>query len=185
MNRFQRLLLWWSTALTTVTGVIYAWMKYLMEPVNEWAAINHPLQPLVLKLHILVAPLMVFAVGMVTVNHIWSLYRSGLPRGRRTGIVTGATFGPLVLTGYLIQGVTWPLLLAILAWTHLGLGVVVAAAFVGHRVAVQLGLRRRPRELRVVRDAPSGSVRGVRATARSQSRPDEAMVRRLAGPGGA
>jgi hypothetical protein len=150
VNRFQRHLLWWSTALTALTGAVYAWMQHLMEPVGQWAVINHPLQPLVLKLHILVAPVMVFAVGMVAVNHIWALYRSGLPRGRATGIWTAAVFGPLVLSGYLIQAVTWPTVLAMLSWTHLLLGVVAGGALVGHRVAVARGLRRRKGALRVV-----------------------------------
>jgi hypothetical protein len=154
VNRFQRRLLWWSTVLTALTGGVYAWMKHLLEPLNEWAVINHPLQPLVLKLHILVAPVMVFAVGLVAVNHIWSLWRAGLPRGRQTGIWTALSFGPLVFSGYLIQAVTWPLLLAVLAWTHLGLGVAVTAVFVGHRVAVARGLRKRERALRVLTVAP-------------------------------
>ncbi|MDT8340692.1 MAG: hypothetical protein RQ751_04195 [Longimicrobiales bacterium] len=153
MNRFQRRLLWWSTLLTAATGGVYAWMKHLMEPVDEWAVINHPLQPWVLKLHILVAPVMVFAVGMVTVTHVWPLLKAGLPRGRWTGIGTAATFGPLVLTGYLVQVVTWPRPLAILAWNHLGLGILVTAAFLGHRAAVVRGLRRRKGALSVLPSA--------------------------------
>jgi hypothetical protein len=150
VNRFQRRLLWWSSGLTALTGGVYAWMQHLLEPVNEWAVINHPLQPLVLKLHILVAPVMVFAVGMVAVNHIWALHRSGLPRGRATGIWTAAVFGPLVLSGYLIQAVTWATLLGILAWTHLVLGVLAGGALLGHRVAVARGLRARKGALRVL-----------------------------------
>lgn len=158
MNRFQRSLLWWSTLLTALTGGVYAWMKHLMDPVNEWAVINHPLQPWVLKAHILVAPVMVFAVGLVTMSHIWPLFRSGLPRGRQTGIWTAATFGPLVLSGYLIQAITLPVLLAVVSWTHLGLGVVVTAAFVGHRVAVGRRLRQRRGSLQVLAVTPTAEA---------------------------
>lgn len=167
MNRFQRRLLWWSTALTAASGVVYAWMKHLLEPLNEWAVINHPLQPLVLKLHIVVAPVMVFAVGLVAVNHIWALWRAGLPRGRQTGMWTAAIFGPLVFTGYLIQAVTWPLPLALLAWSHLGLGILVTGTFVGHRVAVARGLRRRRRSLTVLSMEPATGPAGTRAAAPS------------------
>lgn len=153
MNRFQRRLLWWSTLLTALTGGVYAYMKHLMEPLNEWAVINHPLQPWVLKAHILVAPVMVFAVGLVTMSHIWPLLKSGLPKGRQTGIWTAATFGPLVFTGYLIQAVTIPVLLAVVSWTHLGLGAVVTAALLGHRVAVARGIRQRRGQLKVLRMA--------------------------------
>ncbi|HSG49869.1 MAG TPA: hypothetical protein VLA43_18745 [Longimicrobiales bacterium] len=158
MNRFQRRLLWWSTLLTALTGGVYAYMKHLMAPMNEWAVINHPLQPWVLKAHILVAPVMVFAVGLVTMSHIWPLLRSGLPRGRQTGIWTAATFGPLVFTGYLIQAVTLPVLLAVVSWTHLGLGAVVTAAFLGHRVAVARGIRERRGQLKVLRVAADTSA---------------------------
>lgn len=161
MNRFQRRLLWWSTLLTALTGGVYAWMKHMMEPVDEWAVINHPLQPWVLKAHILVAPVMVFAVGLVTMSHIWPLLKSGLPRGRQTGIWTAATFGPLVLTGYLIQAITIPLPLAVVSWTHLALGVVVTAAFLGHRVAVGRRIRQRKGALQVLKVATGSAAGGT------------------------
>lgn len=154
MNRFQRYLLWGSTASTALTGVVYAWMEHLMEPVGEWAVINHPLQPWVLKAHIVVAPVMVFAIGLVTVNHIWALYRVGLPRGRRTGRWATLGFVPLVFSGTLIQAVTWPLVLAVLAWLHLGLGILWTLALVGHRQAVRQGIRRRKRTLEVLPTRP-------------------------------
>lgn len=46
--------------------MVYWWMKNRMEPLDAWAAINHPLQPWMLKAHILVAPLMVFAPLIVS-----------------------------------------------------------------------------------------------------------------------
>lgn len=158
MSRVPRLLLWGSTLLTALTGLVYAWMKHLLEPVNEWAVINHPFQPWVLKLHILVAPVMVFAVGMGTMSHIWPLMRSGLPRGRLTGVWTAAAFGPLVFTGYVIQAVTIPALLAALGWAHLGLGVLVTSAFLGHRVAVSRRIRQPRGSLRVLKVAATAAV---------------------------
>ena len=153
MNRLQRQLLWWSTALTFLTGAVYGWMKYVLEPMDEWAVINHPLQPLVLKLHIVVAPAMVFAVGMVALSHIWPLWRSGLPRGRTTGVWTASIFGPLVLSGSLIQAVTAPVWLTVVIWIHVTLGILCTGLFLGHRVMVRRGLRRRKGSLNVIRDA--------------------------------
>ena len=153
MNRLQRHVLWWSTGLTFLTGAVYGWMKYMLEPLDEWAVINHPLQPLVLKLHIVVAPTMVFAVGMVALSHIWPLWRSGLPRGRTTGIWTALTFGPLVLTGSLIQSVTAPGWLTVVTWVHVTLGLLCAGLFAGHRVMVRRGIRRRKGTLDVIRES--------------------------------
>jgi hypothetical protein len=72
-------------------------MQHLMEPVNEWAVINHPLQPLVLKLHILVAPVMVFAVGMVAVNHMAVTWATLLGILAWTHLVLGVLAGGALL----------------------------------------------------------------------------------------
>lgn len=133
MNPFRRRALWLSTLGTAITGLIYFGMRQFLEPVNEWAVIHHPLEPWVLKAHILVAPVMVFSVGMVAWDHIWGHLRSGLPTGRKGGIVVTAVFGPLVLTGYLIQAVTHPGVLAGLSWSHLGLGIICFAFLASHR----------------------------------------------------
>lgn len=150
MNRFQRLFLWWSSATTAVSGLSYGWMKYLLKPAQPWAAVNHPLEPWMLKLHILTAPLMIFSVGLIASNHIWRHWKSRLPTGRRTGVLTGAAFGPLVLTGYLIQAVTVPWALEGLTWIHVGLGLSCTAGLFMHRLFVRRRRAPRPGRLPVV-----------------------------------
>lgn len=142
MTRFQRWLLYCSTAVAAVSGVVYFWMKRFMTPVDPWAVINHPLEPWALKVHILSAPVMLFAVGLITTQHIWRSLKSSLPTGRRSGLVATVGFAPLVVTGYLIQVVTSPLVLEILAWTHLTLGLAFAWALASHRRVL------RPRRLK-------------------------------------
>lgn len=153
MNPFRRRLLWVSTLVTAITGVVYWWMATFLEPVSEWAVINHPLQPWMLKAHILAAPVMLFAVGMITWDHIWRHIRSGLPRGRKSGLVITAVFGPLVLTGYLLQTVTGEGVTALLSWSHLVLGTV-CTLFIGTHRRVLRGDRklRRRSSLPVVRE---------------------------------
>ncbi len=132
MKPFQRRLLLVSSLLTGLTGLVYWWMKYRMEPMNEWSAINHPLQPWALKAHILVAPVMVFALGLVASDHIWRHLRSaGVPR-RRTGLTLTIVLIPMVFSGYLIQAVTHPGWLAALAWVHLVTGSVYLVGILLH-----------------------------------------------------
>lgn len=123
--------------LTGVTGLVYWWMDRFMEPVGEFAVINHPLQPWVLKAHIVVAPLLVFAVGVIWTSHIWKHVRTSVRRARKSGLVTLALIAPMVLSGYLIQAVTTPWLLTVLAWIHLVGGGAYLVLLAGHKVAVR------------------------------------------------
>lgn len=143
MTRFERWLVWGSTAAVSLTGFVYAAMKYLMQPADEFAVVNHPLQPLVLKLHIITAPVLVFAIGMIALRHIWPHFRAGVKYARRSGIATAAVIAPMVLTGYLVQAVTHVPLLTALAWSHLALGTVFALGAAAH-----VAVTRRPRQRR-------------------------------------
>jgi hypothetical protein len=133
MTRFQRWLLYGSTIATAASGITYFAMKHFLEPSDPWAVINHPLEPWALKAHILIAPLMLFAVGLITTQHIWRSLKSSLPTGRHSGRTAAYVFGPLVFSGYLIQSLTSPLTLEVLAWAHLALGIVGAGAIWVHR----------------------------------------------------
>lgn len=145
MNAFRRWLVWSSSLLTGVTGVVYWWMKNRMEPMDAWAAINHPLQPWVLKAHILVAPVMIFAVGLITADHIWRHYRQGVKAGRRSGLTAMYVFVPMVVSGYLIQAVTHAGWLEALAWTHVGTGAAYLVGLGAHARVCRLVLARRAR----------------------------------------
>lgn len=136
MNAFEKWSIWVTSLLTAVTGIGYAWTKYLVEPANAWDAVNHPLQPWLLKAHILVAPLLVFAVGLVTMRHIWLHYRLGVRKGRRSGITAALALAPMVVTGYLIQAVTHAGWLRALVVAHLVTGGLYLAGLGLHQVFV-------------------------------------------------
>jgi hypothetical protein len=139
MSRTERLLLDVANLLVVGTGVVYAWMKYMMESADEWAVVNHPWQPHVQHLHVLAAPLLVFVGGVFWKHHVLKRYRDNGSGGRWTGLALALQFIPMVLSGYLIQisvseawRTTW-------VWVHLitsGLWVVMALA---HRVRVSGG----------------------------------------------
>ena len=132
MSPFQKWLLLGSSAATGLTGVVYAWMKYLLEPTEPWAVINHPWEPWMLKAHILVAPVLVFAVGLIATDHIWKHYRLRVRARRRSGLALLWVAVPMVLTGYLIQAVTAAGWLTALVWAHLITGAIYLVALGVH-----------------------------------------------------
>ena len=92
-----------SALLVGGTGVVYGWMRYFAEPADEFAVVNHPWQPQVHNLHVLTAPLIVFAVGVVWRAHVWARVRSGFRPRRPTGLALALSFVPMSASGYLLQ----------------------------------------------------------------------------------
>ncbi len=154
MSRFERWSIWSTSIATVVTGLGYFWAKYLVQPESAWAVINHPLQPWFLKAHIIVSPLLVFAIGMITLRHVWRHFRAGLPWGRKSGITAALATAPMVITGYLIQSITHEGWLTAMAISHIGFGVVYAIGLVLHQSFVRRW--RTGRESRPAGAWPSG-----------------------------
>ena len=137
MSTFEKWLLWSSTAAVAVTGIVFGWMKYFLATDDPYAVVHHPLQPLVLKLHVLSAPVLVFALGVVYTRHVVRQWRLGRARGRPSGIGIVTTLLPMVLSGYLIQVVTAAPLLAAAQWTHIATGVLFAVGLGVHQAVVR------------------------------------------------
>ena len=70
MTRAERWLLWTSTLAVAVSGFGFAWAKYLVRSDDPFAVVHHPLQPFFLKMHVLTAPILVFAVGFLFSRHV-------------------------------------------------------------------------------------------------------------------
>ena len=141
MSRTEIVLLHLANALVVATGVIYAVMRYLLEPTNEWAVVNHPWQPHIQHFHVLVAPALVFAVGLIWSTHVLSKLRNGR-KGRVSGLSLLVGFAPMVVSGYAIQvavGEGWRL-----AWVvvHLITSALWIVAFLLHFVRTLIARRR-------------------------------------------
>lgn len=137
MTRGEAFLLRAATAVVVGSGLVYLAMRELLEPADEFAVVNHPWQPHVQHLHVLVGPILVFAVALVWRRHVVAGLRNGTGR-RRTGMILAASFVPMVVSGSLVQvtvSVGWR---AVWSWTHITASLVFAAA-----AAVHL-MRRRP-----------------------------------------
>lgn len=86
------------------TGVVYAWMLYGMTPSPEgYSVVNHPWQSHVQHAHVLVAPLLIFAIGSFWWGHALTYRQRGIREGRRTGIMMIYTATPMILSGYALQ----------------------------------------------------------------------------------
>lgn len=126
MTTVEKYAIWSSTAVATVTGVTYAWMKYWLKPADPYAVINHPLQPFVLKLHIASVPFLVFAIGMVTLQHIVKYYRTGVQRARSSGLGSMWLVLPMIVSGYAIQMLADSAWLRAVGYAHFGVGIAFA-----------------------------------------------------------
>lgn len=99
----ERWLLHGSNILVGGTGLLYGWMLYFLEPQDAFTVVNHPAQPTVQHLHVLTAPLLVFAVGVLWKEHAWKHVREGKRRRRKSGLFLIGIVAPMVVSGYLLQ----------------------------------------------------------------------------------
>mgnify|MGYP001192325437 FL=1 len=127
--------------LTGVTGLIYWWMDEFLQPIDEFAIINHPLQPWLLKAHIIIAPVLVFALGVIWMNHIWKHIRISMQGARKSGLIAVVLITPMVFSGYLIQAVISPVLLTVLIWIHIGGGLFYLLGLLVHKLAADAYLK--------------------------------------------
>jgi hypothetical protein len=134
VNRFESLMTQLATVLVGGTGVVYAVMRYVLDPADEWSVVNHPWQPHVQHLHVLTAPLLVFAVGLMWSTHIRPSLRNGGRRGRVTGLGLAVSFVPMVVSGGLIQTAVDPTWRSVWIGLHLAASAMWLLAWVAHPV---------------------------------------------------
>ncbi len=134
MTPFEKWLVWIASGAVGASGIAYGAMKYLLRSEDPYAVVHHPWQPFFLKLHVLTAPVLVFAVGVVFTRHVVKHWQSGRVASRGSGVAIVATLIPMILSGYLIQTLTstsWIFRVAVLhmaaSATYLG-GVLVHEA---------------------------------------------------------
>jgi hypothetical protein len=153
MTRFEAWLVHLANLLVGGTGLAYAWLRYFATPVDELSLV-HPWQGTAQHAHVLAAPLLVFALGVIWRSHVWAGFRLGSPARRRSGVTMLALAAPMIASGYLLQVAVEP------GWRQAWIAVHVAASvlwLVG-TLAHQLTPRPRSAEPR----APSAPVTSER-----------------------
>ncbi|MCI0444902.1 hypothetical protein L0244_20745 [bacterium] len=134
MNRLEAWLLHLSTIVLTVTGAVYACMHYLMKPVDPFSVINHPLEPYMLDIHIIAAPVLVVAIGIILHSHILFKIEGGSRAARKSGIILIPLFLVMAASGYVLQ-ITSGSINRIFFWLHLSSGSLWALVYAAHHLA--------------------------------------------------
>lgn len=134
MSPLERWSLHLSALVTCASGLVYGWLRYYGQRSGEFGLEAHPLQGLLQHLHVLGAPLLVFALGMMVRGHVLPRYRSGRTAGRATGVLLAAGLAPMILAGYGIQIVVEPATRLVLAWVHGVSSLLFLAAYGVHVV---------------------------------------------------
>ncbi|HEX8251589.1 MAG TPA: hypothetical protein VF846_00465 [Thermoanaerobaculia bacterium] len=127
MSRTQLVWLHLSVVLTTITGAAFAVMKYFMTADDEFAVVNHPMQPYMLAAHVVVAPALLFILGWTFSNHMLPKYRFGDGARKKSGVAPMALIVPMALSAYLLQIATNETLreaMAIAHWVSSGVFVI-------------------------------------------------------------
>jgi hypothetical protein len=140
MKRLEVWLLHLSTILLTVTGLVYAAMHYWMKPSDPFSVVNHPLEPFMRNIHIVAAPLLVVAIGIILHSHILFKLENGSRSARKSGLILIPLFVTMTASGYLLQ-ITSGVSNRIFFWLHLGSGSIWAITYLTHHLA-SLKLRR-------------------------------------------
>ena len=137
MNRLERWLVHLSQLTVGGTGLIYAVMLYAMESEDPFSIVNHPLQPRMQHLHVLLAPLFIFAVGMIWRRHVWAHWSQNVRKARRSGVSLFLMLVPMIASGYLLQTTVDPQWRQIWGYVHLVTSGIWVVASVAHFVAVR------------------------------------------------
>lgn len=132
MNPTERLLIHISNLAVVSTGLVYGFMLYFMKSDDPFSIVNHPYQPHMQHLHVLTAPLFIFAVGLIWRRHIWGHWQRRIPQGRDSGSSLLFLLVPMILSGYLLQTAVDPTWRDIWKYLHIGTSCIWTLAFVLH-----------------------------------------------------
>lgn len=129
-----------AAAAVGLSGMAYGFMKYLMEPdPDSFSVVSHPFQPHALHVHVLSAPVLVLAFGLLLRDHaVERAGNRGWTRARRSGLFVLFVLVPMTASGYLLQTATSQSWLRALAWIHGLSGLAFLGGAAGHLLAARL-----------------------------------------------
>lgn len=133
MTRTEKILIHGSTWAVTGTGLVYGWMRYFMHSDDPFSVVNHAWQPMALSWHVMAAPLLVFAMGLIAQDHILARIKDEPPvPSRRSGLMGAVLVVAMILSGYGLQVASEALTRKILVGVHAVTSVMFILVYVVH-----------------------------------------------------
>ena len=117
MSPLEKWSLHLAALLTGATGLADGLLRWFGTRNGEFGPEPHPWLGNAQHLHILVAPALLFCLGMMVRGHLQPRLRQGEP-GRTSGLRLASLIAPMVVSGYLVQVATSPALRTCYAWVH-------------------------------------------------------------------
>jgi len=132
MNSITRYAALVTSGLMLISGVTYFVIKNWAQSEDPFSVVNHPFEPLALKTHVLVGPVLIFIFGLLFQSHVSKKLLGGSTRGRVGGVLAGVLFSCSVLSGYSLQTLVDSWWRGTLVYVHLVSGGGFCAVFVFH-----------------------------------------------------
>lgn len=149
MKRWERWSFNIAALVVAATGFAYLWMKYFVQNPDPFAVVNHPWEPTMLHLHVLVSPLFILVFGIILNSHVLKKIGAAKMPNRKSGLASFGLFAAMVVSGYLLQVTADEAWLRALVWIHVGSGAIFSVTYTAHLiVSARLG-RRRPANSRI------------------------------------
>ena len=136
MQKNERWLHHSANIIVGVSGLIYFYMLYLIEPTEnkEFSVLNHPHQNLILNAHILAAPLLIFAVAYTAKSHILTKIKSHYKGpGRKSGLLLISLFLPMVMSAYIMQTTSNEGIKQVMVYAHNITSIFWVLAYIVHQ----------------------------------------------------
>ncbi len=132
MSPLERWCLHLSALATILTGMLHGWLKYAHQRIGEFGPEPYWAQGWLLRAHVLVAPLLVFTLGVLVRGHLLPALQARRLAGRRTGLLLAAALAPMILSGYGVQVCVDPGWRSALAWIHGPFSILFLLAYLAH-----------------------------------------------------
>ena len=123
-----------SAVLVSVTGFVYAWMRYIIVPRDEFSVVGHHLQPTIQHLHVLAAPIFVLMIGVFWQSHAIAHWVRNVREGRYSGIGQLIVVVPMIFSAYLLQTATSGAWRLIWVWLHIVTSLIWVFMYLLHFV---------------------------------------------------
>jgi hypothetical protein len=85
------------------SGLVYFCLKYVAKSQDPYSSAGNPWEPFAHNTHVLLSPLLLFAVGLIWADHVWLKIARGRQGRRESGVMITVLFPPMAISAYLIQ----------------------------------------------------------------------------------